>query len=96
MIAPTGNGWIVGTVKDACLVACAPDSAPDPVVVRAAPKLTCAPVEVDCCREAQLSTNNVGGVEVPRARAVVADGRVAEGLPIHENLAFARGGCGSM
>ena len=95
MIAPTGNGWIMGTVKDACLVACAPDPAPDPVVVRAAPKLTCAPVEVDSRREAQLSTNNVGGVEVPRAGAVVADGRVAEGLSIQEDLAFAGGGCGS-
>ena len=96
MIAPTGNGWIVGTVKDACLVACAPDSAPDPVVVRAAPKLTCAPVEVGGCWEAQLFADDVGGVEVPRARAVVADGRVAEGLPIHEDLAFAWGGWGSM
>ena len=89
MIAPTGNGWIMGTVKDACLVACAPDPAPDPVVVRAAPKLACAPVEVDSRRETQLSTNNAGGVEVPRARAVVADGRVAEGLSVHEDLAFA-------
>ena len=85
----------MGTVKNARLVASARDSASDPVVVRAAPKLTCAPVEVDSRREAHLSTNNVGGVEVPRARAVVADGRVAEGLTIHEDLAFAGGGCGS-
>ena len=79
----------MGTVKDACLVACAPDTAPDPVVVRAAPKLTCAPVEVDSRREAHLSTNNVGGVEVPRAGAVVADSRVAERLSIKEDLASA-------
>ena len=85
----------MGTVKNARLVAGARDSAPDPVVVHAVSELACAPVEVDSRREAQLSTNNDGGVEVPRARAVVADGRVAEGLSIQEDLAFAGGGCGS-
>ena len=85
----------MGTVKNARLVAGARDSTSDPVVVHAVSELTCAPVEVGSRREAQLSTNNVGGVEVPRARAVVADGRVAEGLTIHEDLAFAWGGCGS-
>ena len=67
----------------------ASDSTSDPVVVHAVSKLACAPVEVGRCREAQLFADDVGGVEVPRARAVVADGRVAERLPIEEDLALA-------
>ena len=85
----------MGTVKNARLIAGASDSAPDPVVVHAVSELACAPVEVGGCWEAQLFADDVGGVEVPRAGAVVADGRVAEGLTIHEDLAFAWGGCGS-
>ena len=79
----------MGTVKNARLVAVARDSTSDPVVVHAVSELTCAPVEVSRCREAQLFADDVGGVEVPRAGAVVADGRVAEGLPIKEHLASA-------
>ena len=79
----------MGTVKNARLVASARDSASDPVAVRAVSELACAPVEVGSCREAQLSADDVGGVEVPRAGAVVADGRVAERLSIKEDLALA-------
>ena len=79
----------MSTVKDARLVAGARDSAPDPVVLRAVSELACAPVEVGSCREAKLFADDVGGVEVPRAGAVVADGRVAERLPIEEDLALA-------
>ena len=85
----------MSTVKNARLIAGAIDSTSDPVVVHAVSKLTCAPVEVGGCWEAQLFADDVGGVEVPRAGAVVADGRVAEGLSIQEDLAFAGGGCGS-
>ena len=86
----------MGTVKNARLIAGASDSTSDPVVVHAVSKLTCAPVEVGGCWEAQLFADDVGGVEVPRAGAVVADGRVAEGLPIKEHLASAGARSGSV
>ena len=79
----------MSTVKNARLIASASDSTSDPVVVHAVSELAGAPVEVGRRRESQLFADDVGGVEVPRAGAVVADGRVAEGLPIHEDLAFA-------
>ena len=79
----------MGTVKNARLVAGASDSTSDPVVVHAVSELTGAPIEVCSCREAQLFADDVGGVEVPRAGAVVADGRVAERLSIKEDLALA-------
>ena len=79
----------MGTVKNARLVAVARDSTSDPVVVHAVSELAGAPVEVSRRREAQLSADDVGGIEVPRAGAVVADGRVAEGLPVEEDLTSA-------
>ena len=86
----------MGTVKNARLIAGASDSTSDPVVVHAVSKLTCAPVEVGGCWEAQLFADDVGGVEVPRAGAVVADGRVAERLSIKEDLASAWARCRSV
>ena len=86
----------MGTVKNARLIAGASDSTSDPVVVHAVSELTGAPVEVGSCREAQLFADDVGGVEVPRAGAVVADGRVAERLSIKEDLASAGARCRSV
>ena len=86
----------MGTVKNARLIAGASDSTSDPVVVHAVSELTGAPVEVGSCREAQLFADDVGGVEVPRAGAVVADGRVAERLSIKEHLASAGARSGSV
>ena len=86
----------MGTVKNARLVAVARDSTSDPVVVHAVSELAGAPVEVGRRRESQLFADDVGGVEVPRAGAVVADGRVAERLSIKEDLASAGARSGSV
>ena len=78
----------MGTIKNTIFSATASDSTSYPALNRAVTKRTAAHIIIRSTREAQFSAHNVGSVQVPSARAVVAMGRVAQGAAVEEDVAL--------
>ena len=78
----------MGTIKNTIFSATASDSTSYPALNRAVTKRTAAHIVIRSTREAQFSAHNVGSVQVPGARAVVASGRVAQRAAVEEDVAL--------
>ena len=78
----------MGTIKNTIFSATASDSASYPALNRTVAKRTAAHIVIRSTREAQFSAHNVGSVQVPGARTVVAMGRVAQGAAVEEDVAL--------